>query len=57
MRAEFLCIFVLRITSGPKVKFVDSSLRYRSFLGGGPGVILSLCGFGVFTTFFFFFFF
>ena len=50
-------LFVLRITSDPVWRFVDNksvlttgSLCYRPFLGGDPGVILTLCGFVFFTT-------
>ena len=50
MRVELSMYFVLGITSGPRVKIVDSKsalnrsgLCYRPFQGGGPGVILVLC--------------
>ena len=58
MQTEFLCISVLRVALGPRVKFPScksalnppSGLLYRLFYGGGPGVSLSLCCFVVYST-------
>ena len=62
MRTEFLCISVLRVASGPKVNLAScksalkppppppGSLLYRPFLGGDPGVSLTLCCFVVYST-------
>ena len=58
MRTEFLCISVLRVASGPRVKLASCKsalnppvgLLYRPFLGGGPGVSLTLCCFVVYST-------
>ena len=58
---NFLCIFVLRIISGSKVKFVQwkafnhphpppGSVYYWPFQGGGPDVVLILCSSVVYTT-------
>ena len=49
----FLCISVLRVALGPRVKLAscksalnpNSGLLYWPFLGGGPGVSLTLCCF------------
>ena len=53
MRTE-LCISVLRVASGPRVKLVSCKsasnsrwLLYLPFLGSGPGVSLTLCCFVV----------
>ena len=40
MRTELCMYFILRNTSGPRVKFVNSR----------PGVVLILCGFVIYTT-------
>ena len=58
-----ICIFfsVFRVTSGPTVKLagrkstfttlpVPGGLLYWPFLGGGPGVGLTLCYFVVYST-------
>ena len=57
MRTEFLCISVLRVASGPRVKLAGceraltpGGLLYRPFWGGGPGVGLTLCCFVVYST-------
>ena len=66
MRTEFLCISVLRVASGPRVKLAScksalntpapppppptGGLLYRPFYGGGPGVSLTLCCFVVYST-------
>ena len=53
MRSEVLCISVLKVASGPRVKLVSckSALNPRWFiLGGGPGVGLALCCFLVYST-------
>ena len=54
---NFLCIFVLRIISGPRVKFVrwkafkpPGSVYYRPFKGGGPDVVPILYSSVVYTT-------
>ena len=59
MRTECLCISVLRVASGPRVKLAicksaltppSGSLLYWPFLGGGPGVSFTLCCFVVYST-------
>ena len=62
MRTEFLCISVLRVASGPRVKLAGcggalnpphptpGGLLCWSFWGGGPGVGLTLCCFVVYST-------
>ena len=61
MWIEFLCISVLRVASGPRVKLAScksaltpppptGGLLYRPFKGGGPGVSLTLCCFVVYST-------
>ena len=61
MRTEFLCVSVLRVASGPRVKLAScksalnpttpppppppGSLFYWPFWGGGPGVVPTLCTF------------
>ena len=57
MRTEFLCVSVLRVTSGLRVKLAicKSALNPRwftllTFLGGGPGVSLTLRCFVVYST-------
>ena len=57
MRTQFLCISVLRVASGPRVKLAHckSALNPRWFvlptvLSGGPGVSLTLCCFVVYST-------
>ena len=57
MRTEFLCISVLRVASGPRVKLASckSALNPRCFtlltvLRRGPGVNLTLCCFVVYST-------
>ena len=59
MRTEFLCVSVLRVASGPRVKLascksaLNPPLVYstdRSKAGGGPGVSLSLFCFVVYST-------
>ena len=64
MRTEFLCISVLRVPSGPRVKLAScksaltpappppppGGLLYRPFEGGGPGVSLTLCCLVVYST-------
>ena len=55
MRTEFLCISVLAL--GPRAKLAScksalkppGGLLYRLFLGGGPGVSLTLCCFVVYS--------
>ena len=52
MRVEFLCISVLRVASGPRVRLAGcfgapGGLLCRLFWGGGPGVGLTLCCFVV----------
>ena len=61
MRTEFLCISVLRVSSGPRVKMAScksalnptastpGGLLYWLFYGGGPGVSLTLCCFLVYS--------
>ena len=53
----FYVFFVLRIISGPRVKFLQckafkprGSVDYWPFLGGGPDVVLILCSSVVHTT-------
>ena len=59
--AEFLCISVLRVASGPRMKLAGrksaltpapnaGDLFYWPFYGGGPGVSLTLCCFVVYST-------
>ena len=54
MRTEYLCISVLRVASGPRVKLAScksaGGLLYWPFEGGGPGVSLTLCCFVVYST-------
>ena len=58
MRAEVLCVSVLRVASGPRVKLAGcksassppGGLLCRPFWGGGPGVSLTLCCFVVYST-------
>ena len=54
MRTEFLCIYVLREASGPRVKLAGrkSALIPRWFilLVGGLGASLTLCCFLVYST-------
>ena len=55
MRTEFLCVSVLRVASGPRVKLVSckSALTPSPSLPvvcGGPGVSLTLCCFVVYST-------
>ena len=57
MRSEFLCISVLIVASGPRVKLAGckSALNPRWFtllsvLRGGPGVGLTLCCLVVYST-------
>ena len=56
MRTEFLCISVLRVASGPRVKLASckSALNppvvYSTDRSSGPGVSLTLCCFVVYST-------
>ena len=58
MRTEVLCISVLRVASGPRMKLAScksalnppGGLLYGPFLGGGPGVSLTICCFVVYST-------
>ena len=54
MRTEFLCISVLSVASGPRVKLASfkspGGLLYWPFLGGSPGVSLTLFCFVVYST-------
>ena len=54
---NIVCIFVLRIISGPRVKFVQGkvfklpgNVYYRPFYGNGPDVVLILRSSVVYTT-------
>ena len=57
VRAGFLCVSVLRVASGPRVKLAGcesafnppGSLLYWPFWGGDPGVFLNLCCFVVYS--------
>ena len=55
MRAEFLCISVLRVAWGPRLKLASCKkcfthpVVYWPFLDGGPGVSLTLCCFVVYS--------
>ena len=57
MRTKFLCVSVLRVASGPRVKLASckSALNPQWFtlltvLSGGPGVRLILCCYVVYST-------
>ena len=55
MRTEFLCISVLRVASGPRVKLASCKSALNPTVvcstdGGGPGVTLTLCCFVVYST-------
>ena len=65
MRAEFLCVSVLKVASGPRVKLASCGsalnppppppppprgLLCWPFWGGGPGVSLALCCFVVYSV-------
>ena len=57
MRAEFLCVSVLGVASGPgwgwldvRVLWTPGGLLCWPFWGGGPGVGLALCCFVVYST-------
>ena len=58
MRTEFLCVSVLRVASGPRVKLACSKSVLNPPMvcstdcskAGGPGVSLTLCCFVVYST-------
>ena len=57
MRIEYLCIYVLRVASGPRVKLAScksalnpGGLLCWPFWGGGPGVSLTPCCFVIYST-------
>ena len=58
MRIDFLCIPVLRVASGPRVKIASCKSALNPTVvcstdrskGGGPGVSLTLCCFVVYST-------